>query len=62
MVESAKMATVQQEGQVGNGEKTQKNAARARLDTDVMPAILGDSRVGFTTASHDKNMTERLLL
>lgn len=56
------MATIEQEGQVGNDEKTQKNAARARLDTDVMPAILGDSRVGFTTASHDTNMTERLLL
>lgn len=61
-MESAKMATVQLEGQVGNDEKTQKNAARARLDTDVMLAILGDSWVGFTTASHDKNMTERLLL
>lgn len=43
MVKSAKIATVQQEGQVRNDEKTQKNAARARLDTDVMPAILGDS-------------------
>lgn len=46
-MEPANMATVQQDTQVGSDEKTQKDAARARPDADVMPAILG--RLGWVS-------------
>lgn len=46
-VEPANMATVQQDTQVGSDEKTQKDAARARPDADVMPAFLG--RLGWVS-------------
>lgn len=53
-MEPAETAAVPQNMPVGSDEKTQKNAAGGP-DTAVMPGV------GFTTESHDTNMTERLL-